>query len=176
MATCMYCSHPIPDGATFCPDCGKKQVKVYQQTFRRENMSEEEFIARINEWFASYPRVANVKGQFLLNSAVGLMVNKYRLDAFAIEYELLDSNNVNQYGVVSLEKFGLIRTDADQLIKEWQAHNPGATILKTAGGVHQRGQVGSLALGGFGASNKTQSYLFFKFNRKTGTAQLPPQK
>lgn len=174
MATCMYCSHPIPDGSTFCPDCGKKQVKVYQQTFRREKMSEDEFIARINQWFAAYPRVANVKGEFLLQHAEGMLVGKYRLDAFAIEYELLDSDNINQYGVVALEKFGFIRTDTDKLINEWRANNPGATILKQAGGTHLRGQSGSLALGGFGANNKTQSYLFFKFNRQTGTAKTNP--
>lgn len=176
MSTCMYCSHTIPDGATFCPDCGKKQTLRYQQTFYREKMSEDEFIARINQWFAAYPRVANVKGEFLLKSTGGMMANKYLLDAFAIEYELLEGNNTNQYGVVSLRKFGLVRTDTDVLVAQWKTANPGATIVKRSGGVHQRGNAGQLMLGGFGASNNTQCYLFFKFDCKTGTAQLPPSK
>ena len=155
----------------FCPLCGKKQVMVYTQTFQRGNMSEDEFIRKINEWFAAYPTVANVKGRFLLNSQVGMFVNKYRLDAFAIEYEVFDKANENQYALVSLTEFGITKTPSEVLLAKWKVKNPGATVLNTGGGVHQRGQTGSLMLqSGFGAVNKTQLYVFFKFNRSKGTA------
>lgn len=174
MAQCMFCSTELTDGAVFCHACGKKQVKIYQQTFQRGNMNEETFIANVNQWFATYPRVANVKAQIHLRSAGGLMVNKYKLEAVSIEYELLNGNNINQYALVSLSKFGLTCTNTDTLVNQWRAQNPGATVIARNGGVHQRGQSGSLALGGFGASNNTQVYLLFKYNRQYGTAQLPP--
>ena len=63
MANCLYCKGEIGDDMQFCPLCGKKQVMVYTQTFQRGNMSEDEFIRKINEWFAAYPTVANVKGR-----------------------------------------------------------------------------------------------------------------
>lgn len=170
MANCIHCGAVLQGEAIYCSSCGKKQVMRHQQTFRRGNMPEEEFIARINEWFAKYPQVGNVNGKFLLRSGLGLLVNKYVLDAFAIEYEVLDGNNINQYAVVSLSKFGIVKTDTKSLLQEWQQANPNAVIINHNGGVHQRGQTGSLILGGLGAANNTQLYVFFKFNRKAGTA------
>ncbi len=174
MANCMYCGIEIPEGSTFCPKCGKKQVKVYTQTFQRGKMTEDQFIDQINQWFAMYPHVAKVKGKFLLHNATGLMVNKYVLDAFAIEYELFSGTNDNQYAVVKLCTTGLAKTTTDALLYQWQQSNPGAKILTRDGGVNQRGQAGSLALGGIGAVNKTQLYVFFKFNRTNGTALPNP--
>ena len=46
-----------------------------------------------------------------------------------------------------------------------------ATGIRTAGGGYQRGSTGSLMMGGFGAKNKAQLYVLFKFDRKQGTAQ-----
>jgi len=170
MAYCMYCGAEIPQDSTFCSKCGKKQVQVYTQTFRRENMSEEQFVDRINQWFAQYPYVANVKGKFLLHHGVGMMVNKYVLDAFAIEYELFSGTNDYQYGVVKLTATGLVKTDTKALLGQWLQSNPGAQIVAWEGGVNQRGSTGSLVMGGVGAVNKTQAYVFFKFKRATGTA------
>ena len=170
MAFCMYCGAEITENSTFCSSCGKKQVTKYHQTFQRGNLSEEAFIDQINQWFAQYPQVANVKGQFLLKHGVGLMVNKYVLDAFAIEYEVFGGTNENQYGVTMLTTTGLVKTTTDELLAQWLAANPGAKIVSRNGGVNQRGQTGSLILGGIGAMNKTQLYVLFKFNRKKGTA------
>ncbi|MBE6713343.1 MAG: zinc ribbon domain-containing protein [Ruminococcaceae bacterium] len=172
---CMYCGAEIAEGSTFCSKCGKKQVQIYTQTFRRENLSEEEFIAQINNWFASYPQVANVKGKFLTHQGTGLFVNKYVLDAFSIEYELFSGVNDNQYGVINLSTTGIVKSSTDELLARWLQSNPGAQILAREGGVNQRGQTGSLILSsGFGAVNKTQLYVFFKFNRATGTGVPHP--
>ena len=165
MAVCIYCGAQIPQDSIFCGKCGKKQVRVYQQTFRRDKMSEAQFIEKINRWFAQYPHVANVKGKFLVHHSVGLMVNKYVLDALAIEYELLSGTNQNQYGVIKLESTGLVKTRTDALLARWKQSNPNAVIVAREGGVNQRGTTGSLVLGGLGAVNKTQLYLLFKFPR-----------
>lgn len=170
MAFCMYCGAQIPDASPFCSQCGKKQVKVYTQTFTRGKMSEDDFIAQINQWFATYPNVANVKGKFMLNHSYGLAVNKYVLDAFAIEYELFKGNNENQYAVTKLQNVGMVKTTTDTLLSRWKEANPGAIVLSRDGGINQRGTTSSLALGGFGATNKTQLYVFFKYKRSTGTA------
>lgn len=170
MANCMYCKAQIPENAAFCPACGKKQVVIYQQTFQRGKMSEEAFIQQINQWFAQYPTVANVKGRFLVRSGIGMFVNKYVLDAFAIEYEQFPNGNTNQYGVVALSKTGLSKLNTDALLMEWKQANPGATVVHRDGGVHQRGDAASLVLmNGIGSMNKTQLYVLFKFDRKKGT-------
>ena len=170
MKTCKFCNTPIDDNATFCPSCGKKQTDTYTQTFRREKMTEDEFIANINRWFAAYPHLANIKGEFLSHTTAGLLVNKYSLDAFAIEYEIMNGTNKYQYAVASLKTTGIIKTGTDALLAKWKRSNPNAIVLKTSGGVHQRGSSGSLLMGGFGAANNTQLYVFFKFDRNTGTA------
>lgn len=171
MAFCMYCGAQIQDGSQFCSACGKKQVKVYTQTFTRGNMSEDQFIQQINQWFATYPHVANVKGKFMLNHGFGFAVNKYVIDAFSIEYELFKGENENQYAVVMLQNTGIVKTTTDTLLARWKEANPGAVVISRDGGVNQRGSAGSLALGGFGATNKTQLYVFFKFKRDNGTAK-----
>lgn len=168
MANCIHCNAEIAEGSAFCSACGKKQVKSYSQTFRREKMSEAEFIKQINSWFAKYPQVGNVKGKFLTRSAPGLMVNKYVLDAFSIEYELLDGNNTNQYALVSLENYGLVKKGSASVLDQWKQKNPGAIVVSQSGGSHSRGSTSSLMLGGLGATNHTQVYVFFKFNRKLG--------
>ncbi len=170
MANCLYCKKEIGDGMQFCPHCGKKQTVRYTQTFQRGNLSEDAFIAKINEWFAAYPNVANVKGEFCIHSGVGLLVSKSKLDAFAIEYELFSGVNDNQYAVVNLQATGIVKTTTTTLLEKWKQKNPGAVVIKTGGGIHQRGQTSSLMLSsGFGAVNKTQLYVLFKFNRKKGT-------
>jgi hypothetical protein len=128
-------------------------------------MSEAQFIEAINQWFAKYPRVANVKGSFKLGNGLGLMVNKYTLDALSIEYELFNTENTNQYAVVALHNTNLIKTSTDQLLAKWKAANPQATVIARNGGTNQRGSTGSLVLGGIGAVNKTQLYVLFKFPR-----------
>lgn len=173
MAFCMYCGAQIQGEGAFCPICGKKQVTIYKQTFCRGKMTEQQFIDQINLWFAQYPQVANVKGKFSIKHGMGLLVNKYVLNEFSIEYEVLNGQNQNQYGVVALNTTGLIKTGTDALLAKWHQANPNAVVLNRDGGVNQRGSSSSLAFGGFGAVNNTQLYVFFKFNRKTGTGPVP---
>ena len=161
----MYCNAEIADGSTFCSHCGKKQTNIYTQTFCREKMSEDQFVEKINEWFAQYPQVANVKGEFLTGDGYGLMVNKYVLNGLSIQYEVINGVNQYQYGVVNLSRFGVIKTSTETLLTEWKQKNPNAIVLKTSGGTHQRGGTTSLFLGGIGAANKTQLYVFFKVPR-----------
>ncbi len=174
MANCMYCQAAIADGSTFCSACGKKQTLIYQQTFVRDRMDQDTFIANINAWFAQYPQVANVKATIHLGDGFGFLTNKYRLDAVSIEYELFSGENTNQYGFVALKKFGFIKNSTDALLAEWLQANPGATVVARNGGVHQRGDTGALMLGGIGANNLTELFVLFKFNRQYGTGMLPP--
>ncbi len=167
---CLHCGAALQKDSVFCSACGKKQVTRYQQTFYRGNMKEDELIDQINNWFAQYPQVANVKGKFMLQHKPGLLANKYVLEAFAIDYEVLNGQNKNRYGVVRLAKLGLARTDTDELLALWKQQNPNTTVINSQGGINQRGTEGSLALGGLGATNNTQLYVFFKFDRASGTA------
>lgn len=176
MANCMYCKAEIAEGSQFCSACGKKQVKIYSQTFARGKMSEEEFMQRINQWFAMYPKVANVKASIHVKNAFGILVDKYTIEAVDISYELFKGDNDNQYAITELSKFALYKTTTDQLLDEWKKKNPGATVVARNGGYHGHGQSGSLALGGIGANNKTQLYVLFKFNRKLGPGVPPPKK
>ena len=165
MTNCIYCGKEISAGSTFCAHCGKKQTQIYTQTFCREKMSEDQFVDKINEWFAKYPNVANVQGEFLTGSGFGLLVNKHVLNGLAIRYEIMDGVNQYQYGVVNLSCFGLVKTSCDALLAQWKQKNPNAIVIKTAGGVHQRGGTTNLMLGGIGAANKTQLYVLFKIPR-----------
>lgn len=177
MANCIYCKAPLPERAAFCPACGKKQVVIYQQTFQRGNLSEDAFIEKINQWFAQYPTVANVKAKFLTRTGMGMFVNKYVLDAVAIEYEQFPNGNTNQYGIVSLHKTGLAKLDTNALLADWKQANPGATVVCRDGGIHQRGDAASLAfMNGLGAMNHTQLYVLFKFDRNRGTGLPAPNK
>ncbi len=175
MKTCIYCGVSLPDEALFCHACGKRQAKLYTQVFRRGKMKEEEFIQKINIWFATYPQVANVECRFETASYPGMLVDKYVLNALAIRYECLDGENRNQYALTHLQHFGLAAKKGEVLLQEWKNSNPGAIVVNYTGGLHQRGDSSMSLTGGLGASNKTQLYVFFKFNRRLGTG-VPPQK
>ncbi|MDO4543803.1 MAG: hypothetical protein Q4C01_04540 [Clostridia bacterium] len=171
MRTCKSCNAPIGDGDIFCSACGQRQAERRSQVFGRKNLREAEFIAKINEWFAMYPQVANVTCEFDLGYGLGALVNRRVLNALAIQYETLSGTNLYQYGLVHLQNFGLVQKDLDKMLKQWQQANPEAVVIKTVGGVCQRGDPLSLALGGVMATNRMQLYVFFKFNRQTGTAE-----
>ncbi len=162
---CIHCGKSIEADASFCSCCGKKQVKQYRQSFWRDGANEDDFIEKLNEWFASYPAVSNVKCTFELRSGIGIMVNKSVLEAVHIEYELLNGINLYQYAIVQLSHFGLYKKRSSSILEDWKANNPGAIVIATDGATHQRGQTSSLMLGGIGATNKTQLYVMFKFNR-----------
>ena len=176
MAICIHCKAEIPDGSTFCLHCGKKQVHRYSQVFRRGEMTEDEFVYRINDWFARYPHVANVKGKFLLEQDFGFFVSKYKLKAFAIEYEVLSGPCENQYGVAILDDIDLIYHSTEELLAKWLQVNPDVRIVECRGGTHQRGNVWSLCLNGVGAMNKTQLYVLYKIKRSKIVSSLPSQE
>lgn len=162
---CMYCGKDISSDSEFCNHCGKKQVEEYVKVFNRYNMNNDEFIASINSWLASNPKIANVKCEFNMRTGYGFLVNKYLLDSVALKYELFKNNNENQYAIVELKKFGFYQKSSDALLEEWKANNPNAIVLKRSGGKHSRGKEGHELFLGIGAKNNTQLFIFFKFKR-----------
>lgn len=176
MSKCLYCHAEISEGSKYCPACGKKQVKIYTHTFRNCHKEEEDFIKEINEWFKSNTKVANVKAKMHIEEAWGFFVNKYVLERVYIEYELFDEDNVNRYAILPVNHFDLYKENTKRMLVRWENENPGAIVIDTVGGTHQRGQANSILFDGFGAHNHAQIYVFFKFNRKYGLKQLPPSK
>ena len=162
---CIHCGREMGDGDTFCPGCGKKQVVTYQEVFVRNGLSEQDFIDNINKWFQYHPRVANVSCTFGLDTATGLLANKYVMNQFVIRYELFERDNENQYGLVKAEKMGLAKTDATAFVGEWQRARPNVQIVNWKGGTHARGHIASHMLGGLGARNQLNVYILFKFPR-----------
>lgn len=176
MAICIHCKAEIPDGSTFCLHCGKKQVHRYSQVFRRGEMSEDEFIYRINDWFARYPHVANVRGKFFLEHGFGILVNSYVMNALAIEYEVFSGPCDNQYGVAKLDDLDLVHCSPQELLAKWRQANPDVHIVDYRGGSHHRGHMLSFCLNGVGAMNKTQLYVLYKIKRSKIVSSLPPQE
>lgn len=176
MKKCIHCAAEIVDNARFCAVCGKEQVKRYSQVFRRNGLSESDFIQKINNWFATYPQVADVTCKFGTGFGFGVLVNKRLLNSLSIEYRCLNGENKYQYGLVMLEKIGLVPGNIKKIVFDWMCQNPGAIVINAIHSANQRGSVGSLALGGFMATNRNQIYLFFKFDRAYGTVALPPKK
>lgn len=162
---CSHCGREIGDNDAFCPGCGKKQVTTYKEVFVRNGLSEQDFINNINKWFQYHPNVANVSCTFGLDTAIGLLANKYALNQFVIEYELFATPNSNQYGLVKEEKMGLTKTDTKEFVGEWKRSHPNVTIVNWKGGTHARGTTASHLLGGLGARNQLNVYILFKFPR-----------
>ena len=165
---CKKCGKEIGNNDTFCPACGTKQVTIYKEVFVRNGLTEEEFIANINNWFQWHPKAANIKGYFEMDTAIGLLANKYQLNQFVIEYELYQNDNVNQYGLVKEESLALMKKSIKDYINEWQQARPNVKIVNWKGGTHSRGQTASHLLGGLGARNRMNVYILFKFPRNQG--------
>ena len=106
---CIKCGREIGDKDSFCPGCGAKQVVTYKEVFVRNGISEKDFIANINKWFQWHPKAANITCKFGMDTAIGLLANKYELNQFVIEYELFEKDNENQYGLVKEENTALIK-------------------------------------------------------------------
>jgi len=162
---CKKCGKEIGDGDMFCPGCGTKQVEIYKEVFVRKGLSEKDFIANINAWFQWHPKAANIKCSFGIDSALGMFANKYQLNQFVIEYELYENDNTMQYGLVKEENTTFVKKDTSDFVGKWQKEHQNTTVIDWKGGTHQRGDAGSLAFGGFGAVNRMNVYVFFKFPR-----------
>ena len=162
---CVFCGKEIDSKNRFCSYCGKNQVKTYTQVFRRETVNTKEFINTINKWLADNPRIANVKCKMETNTGYGAIVNHYNLEEVKFEFELFNSINQNQYALTELSSLNLYTKSTDALIAEWKKVNPEAKVINTAGGTHSRSKNGSFTPNGVGATNKTQLFVFFKFDR-----------
>ena len=162
---CINCGREIGDKDSFCPGCGAKQVVTYKEVFVRNGISEKDFIANINKWFQWHPKAANITCKFGMDTAIGLLANKYELNQFVIEYELFEKDNENQYGLVKEENTALIKKNAKEYIGEWKASHPNVKVVDWEGGTHSRGSTASHLLGGFGARNRLNVYILFKFPR-----------
>lgn len=162
---CKNCGKEIAEGDLFCSQCGTKQVNTYKEVFVRNGLSEQDFIANINKWFQWHPKAGNITCKFDMDTSIGMLANKYTLNRFVIEYELLDGENENQYGLVKEETLDLARRDIKGFVGAWQQARPNVKIVNWQGGTHSRGHVSSLAFGGIGASNRLNVYIFFKFRR-----------
>lgn len=163
---CKKCGKEIGENAAFCPACGAKQATTYQEVFVRGGLSEQDFIANINKWFQWHPKAANITCKFGMDTAVGLLANKYELNQFVIEYELFEQDNVNQYGLVKEETIALMKKSTKEFVGEWQQSHPNVKIVNWEGGTHSRGHTASHLLGGLGARNRLNVYILFKFPRK----------
>ena len=165
---CKKCGREISENDTYCPGCGAKQVMTYREVFDRRGLSEKDFIGNINKWFQWHPKAANIKCTYHLKDSYGLFVNKYKLQQFVIEYELFENDNENQYGLVKMEKYALVKKSLEKCVAEWQSTHPQVQVVNWQGGTNSRGSSGSLLLGGLGASNRMTAFIFFKFPRKQG--------
>ena len=164
--TCKKCGKEINEGSAFCPLCGAKQVEKYTKTFNRNGMDEKAFISTINKWFEENPKVANVKCKFETDTSLGLLANKYQLNTFTVEYELFANYNTNQYALTKEECYNIVSKKTKDFVEEWKQSHPNYKVVNWQGGTHSRGQTGSFLIGGFGAANRLNVYLFFKFARK----------
>lgn len=162
---CIKCGKQIGDNDAFCPGCGAKQATTYKEVFVRNGLSEQDFIANINKWFQWHPKAANVSCVFDMDTSIGLLANKYLLNRFVIEYELFENDNQNQYGLIKEENIAFVRKDSKIFMAEWKMQHPGVTVVNWSGGIHSRGQTASHLLGGFGASNRLNVYILYKFPR-----------
>ncbi len=162
---CKKCGKEIGANDTFCSGCGTKQINTYKEVFVRNGLSEQDFIANINKWFQWHPKAANIKCQFGMDTALGLLANKYELNQFVIEYELFEQNNQNQYGLVKEEMTALVKKGTKEFVGEWQQKHPNVKIVNWEGGTHSRGHIASHLMGGVGARNRLNVYILFKFPR-----------
>ena len=149
----------------FCPGCGTKQVEIYKEVFVRNGLSEEDFIMNINKWFQWHKNVANVKCNFGIDTSFGMLANKYVLNQFVIEYELYENGNTVQYGLVKEENIALVAKKTREFVDEWKQSHPNVKVVDWEGGTHSRGSTASHLLGGFGARNRLNVYILFKFPR-----------
>ena len=163
---CKNCGKEINEASAFCPLCGAKQVDIYTKVFTRNGLSEDEFIKNINKWFQLNPKIANVKCKFETDTSIGLLANKYQLNTFTVEYELFEKNNINQYALTKEECYNVVSKKTKDFVEEWKQSHPNVKVVNWQGGTHSRGQTGTFLIGGFGAANRLNVYLFYKFARK----------
>jgi hypothetical protein len=162
---CKKCGKELNENDIFCSGCGAKQVNIYKEVFVRNGISEKDFIANINKWFQWHPKAANITCKFTMDTAIGLLANKYTLNQFVIEYELFEHDNENQYALVKEEAIALVAKKTREFVDEWKQSHPNVKVVDWEGGTHARGYTVSHLMGGFGARNRLNIYILFKFPR-----------
>ena len=162
---CKKCGKEIGNNDAFCPGCGTKQAPTYKEVFVRNGIPEQDFIANINKWFQWHPKAANITCRFVLDTAICLLANKYDLNTFEIEYELFKNDNENQYGLVKEETVALVASKTRDFVEGWKQSHPNVKVVDWSGGIHSRGSTASHLMGGFGARNRMNVYILFKFPR-----------
>lgn len=163
---CIKCGKEIGEEDLYCSGCGTKQVLVYRQVFTRINEFEGDFIARVNQWLQSDPRIANVKCYFDTRTGLGVMANTTKLKQITVDFELLESANSNVYCIVREESNTPFKRDADNFIRRWKENHPGTTVVTCTTAQHSWGYRESLLLGGVGAWNRTKVFILCKFPRR----------
>ena len=160
--TCIKCGKEIVDNCTFCPICGEKQVKKYRKRFERKGVSEADFINEINAWLCANPRVANLQCKWNCRTGFGILTNKHVLETFDVEYELFERANTNRYCLVKEERFSWYAKKSKTCVENFKKNHPQATVVDWVGGTHSRGKIGCVLLGGIGAINRMNAYIFYK--------------
>lgn len=163
---CKNCGKELNQGSIFCSACGVKQTNIYTKVFTRNGLSEKDFINSINAWLAANPKIANVKCKFESDTSFGLLANKNQLNSFSVEYELYENNNLNQYALVKEECYNIMTKKVKDYVEEWKISHPNLKLVNWQGGTHSRGKAGNVLIGGLGAANRLNVYIFYKFARK----------
>ena len=188
---CMNCGTALPDDARFCTNCGTPQqpmsapahgadprrdfragvrqpaVKLtpvggpYQIRFDNRN-GEKALIEQINLWLADNPTFGNFGCRFSTGSRIGMLTNHTTLTDVTLDYSEMNGTNPYVYRLEHVVWFGLYAKPAKQVLEDWKQQHPNAVVLNANGSTHSRGDSGSLAFGGIGASNETAVYVFYK--------------
>ena len=165
MKYCTKCGNELNDNDTVCSKCNTEQSNRHIEVFKRNGLSEKDFIDNINRWFEHHPNVAKVTCTFDANTTIGLATNHYVLNEFTIEYELFKNRNTNQYALVKEEKFGMVQKSVKDFVGQWKEEHPNATVVNYKGSTHTRGHVGSFLLKGLGGVNRTEAYILYRYKR-----------
>jgi hypothetical protein len=94
-----------------------------------------------------------------------LLANKYQLNSFTVTYELFQNNNLNQYALKKEECYNIVSKKTKDYIEDWKQSHPNFKVVNWTGGTHSRGQTGTFLIGGLGAANRLNAYIFYKFPR-----------
>ena len=153
----------IPYYPPFATMASAPAQRLSMSFFKRFSKSETALIREINQWLTAYPQMGNISCDIDVGSSLGFFVNKFTLKSVTFRYDVLPQNNTFQYAFIHLERTGLYRKKTKDVLAAWQANNPHAIVVQTSGGTNMRGSAGSILIGGIGAANRTQLYVFVKF-------------
>ena len=149
--------------------------------------SEEKIMYEINRWLHMNSYFGNMVCEIDVDCALGFFVNRFRLKELLLKYDVLSEINPYIYHFVRLDECDLFRVEPKELLEKWKACNPGAVIIKAQSTTNMRGGSLSVLVGGLGAVNRAQVFIFFKTPRNPAFSHgskhngqpgvsLPPQQ